>query len=196
MRLPTTIAHGEGSQVLPLAVGVGFRFRASGPFTLHAFQDGKKALFLGPLSTVSRQYLGRLPEDVDSLYVNCAADVQWSVEWWPNGASRECLDPTPLAIPVGMRRPLTDRDITRALIRQELSRHLEQQGAGSFEEEDDFEDDDPEAMVSPYEMVDMVDDGIPSDPELGETSGRDGGVSEDRREDRSSGVSGDEGGKD
>lgn len=69
-----------------------------------------------------------------------------------NERGHEILDPTPVAIPVGFKKPLSLEERMIRFIRSERVRaHLDQSGHETFEEADDFnvgEDFDP---VSPYE---------------------------------------------
>lgn len=69
-------------------------------------------------------------------------------------------DPTPVHIPGKSDAPLTLRDEMRRFIRDELSKQVrEESGAGTFEEEDDFEEDDPSAdLLSPYTVIELPDD--------------------------------------
>lgn len=70
----------------------------------------------------------------------------------------EELDHTPVEIPD--QRPLTLREEMQRYIRTELSRMAQVQEHGSFEDEDDFEEEDPDPdWTSPYEVHDMLPDG-------------------------------------
>lgn len=63
-------------------------------------------------------------------------------------------DTTPVEIP--FRRPLTLRQEMQRFIRAELSKQANEQGFATFEEEDDFEEDDPDAeFLTPYSVQDM-----------------------------------------
>lgn len=66
---------------------------------------------------------------------------------------KEMGDPTPIAPPVGMTRPLTTEERFRRIIRSEhLARIADAQGADTFEEAEDFDiDDDPVPPLTPYE---------------------------------------------
>lgn len=72
----------------------------------------------------------------------------------------EVLDKTPME--TTLVRPLTLREEMQRYIRYELSRQAEDMGLPSFEEEDDFDEEEPEPdMVSPYELHDMYEDAPP-----------------------------------
>lgn len=97
---------------------------------------------------------------------------------------RECqhelVDGKPLEPPTGLNRPLTIREQIQMALRQELSAQAEANGFGTFDEENDFEDDDGEAvMLSGLEVEEMVPeemqglDGDP-DPELDQVAAPEG----------------------
>lgn len=68
----------------------------------------------------------------------------------------EVLDPTPMEVPGELRRPPTLREQIQACIREEVSRAAQNMGGGSFEEEDDFEEDEVDLPLSGYELADDV----------------------------------------
>lgn len=71
---------------------------------------------------------------------------------------REPVDPTPLEVPTN-KRPPTLREQLQAYIRQQVSLTAQESGYDSFEDEDDFEDDENEGeWFSPYELSDMQPD--------------------------------------
>nr|QJB20079.1 MAG: hypothetical protein [Microvirus sp.] len=65
----------------------------------------------------------------------------------------EVPDPQPIAVNVKVKRLMNDSDRMRTIIRQELSRAAQEEGAESFEEADDFNVDDEYDPTSPYELV-------------------------------------------
>lgn len=72
---------------------------------------------------------------------------------------RETPDPTPLEIPEGHQRPLSLREDMQRFIRAEISRVAQETQHGSFDEEDDFDEDDAEPdILTPYEAVCMLDE--------------------------------------
>lgn len=73
----------------------------------------------------------------------------------------EIPDQTPVEVPLSFKKPLTLAEEVRRMVRNELSQVAENQGAETFEEADDFdvEDDDDLAFMSPYEILEMSDDG-------------------------------------
>lgn len=69
---------------------------------------------------------------------------------------QEVPDPTPIHIP-GADRPLTIREEMQRFIREEISRAaVVNDGAGSFEEEDDFSEDGGENdFLSQYSVIEL-----------------------------------------
>lgn len=100
---------------------------------------------------------------------------------------RELPDPTPVEVPVHLRRRDGLQDQIRRLIRTELSRQAAAQGMESFEEADDFEvDGEAEDFVTQYEMTEMQEERSMAAPEPKE-AGDDGegeGNGKPRRQNR------------
>lgn len=71
----------------------------------------------------------------------------------------ELLDPTPMAIPAGFKRPPTLAEQVRRLVRTSVSEWAANQGYETFEESEDFDVGDSDDPRSPYEEN--------FDPELG-----------------------------
>lgn len=68
----------------------------------------------------------------------------------------EPVDNTPVAIPTRLRLPQNRTEQMRHFIRQEMSRNAAESGHETFEEADDIEPDDEEAMpLTPYELRDL-----------------------------------------
>lgn len=66
-------------------------------------------------------------------------------------------DPTPVEVPLKLRRPLSLQDEIKRFVRSELSQRAEDEGYESFEESDDFDiDDDEGEFASPYEFQEMT----------------------------------------
>jgi len=64
----------------------------------------------------------------------------------------EHLDPTPIALPVGLDRPPSMAELVQRYVRTALSQHAADSGHETFEEADDFDvDDDPEIRTK-YEL--------------------------------------------
>lgn len=76
----------------------------------------------------------------------------------------EMLDTTPIEVP-GNSRPETMREMFQRFIREELSYHSQEAGAGTFEEEDDFDEpEDDIAFMSQYTVIEMAPEGpLPND---------------------------------
>lgn len=69
----------------------------------------------------------------------------------------EVPDPTPVELPVALRRVVDLRDEMMAFVRDHMSRLAEEQGDESFEESEDFDVDDDPAPMSPHEQADLED---------------------------------------
>lgn len=67
----------------------------------------------------------------------------------------EPVDNTPVGIPTRLRLPQSRTDQIRSFIRQELSNQALEQGHETFEEADDFEIDEEDSPLSPYELHDL-----------------------------------------
>lgn len=65
---------------------------------------------------------------------------------------KENPDPTPIEVPLHLRRPFSLQEEMRRMIREEMSRAAVSKGAESFEEADDFDVDDDEELKSEYEL--------------------------------------------
>lgn len=80
---------------------------------------------------------------------------------------REIPDSRPMAMPAGMRVPESLAETMRRLIRVEMSRQAVESGQESFEEADDFDVDDGEAlMATPYELLPVQEERGFREPEL------------------------------
>lgn len=72
-----------------------------------------------------------------------------------NERGHEVPDPTPMALPVGVKRPLSLREQIQRFVREELSAVSAQQGHETFEEADDFDiedEDDGHKFASKWEL--------------------------------------------
>lgn len=72
-----------------------------------------------------------------------------------NSMDFEPVDDTPVSIPTRLRLPQSRTDQIRAFIRAELSRSAMEDGHETFEEADDFEIDEEDFPMSPYELQDF-----------------------------------------
>lgn len=71
-----------------------------------------------------------------------------------NDAGQETLDPRPMEIPAGFKRPETTAEIIQRLVRREVSEAASAGGHETFEEASDFEVEDDEVLPdTPYEAV-------------------------------------------
>lgn len=86
---------------------------------------------------------------------------------------REVLNPEPMYLPINERPPTLLEQIKRVL-RTELSRNARNEGYESFEDADDFGEEDEEILRTPYEMSEMQEEfNIKSEPDIDEQSNPD-----------------------
>lgn len=67
----------------------------------------------------------------------------------------EVPDPTPVEVPLHLRRPASIQDDIKRMVREELSRAAADAGEETFEEADDFSVDDDPDPFSQYELSAM-----------------------------------------
>lgn len=71
----------------------------------------------------------------------------------------EYPDPTPVEVPIELKRPETTDERLRRIVRELISTKAVDNGLESFEESNDFEVDDSfdgDGLMSPYEVQEMV----------------------------------------
>lgn len=67
---------------------------------------------------------------------------------------REILDPTPVEMPVGMKRPESLQQMIQRLVRAQISQQAQQQGFESFEDANDFDiDEEDDLPLTVYEEM-------------------------------------------
>ncbi len=79
---------------------------------------------------------------------------------------REVPDPTPIEAPIGMEIPPTMRELVQEYVEGAMSRAAAESQMGTFEEEDDFDEDDEGLLdLSGFEVhhYDMVDESPEAD---------------------------------
>ena len=149
----------KGPKLSKACPGAKIKIMASGPFTCYAMDKGKRTLILGPLSYNARNLNAQLPWDIDQVYVKCEKSTEWTLEWSRQPFPKSIPDKTPIEIGI-VDQPLSIHEEMRRFIREEVSRNAQEHGQTSFEEEDDFDIEDPDEIYSPYEMSDMQEDYI------------------------------------
>ncbi|MEM2002482.1 MAG: hypothetical protein QXT77_07555, partial [Candidatus Methanomethylicaceae archaeon] len=65
----------------------------------------------------------------------------------------EALDPTPVVVPAGFKRPETLAEQVQRLVRTHISRQAEEAGFETFEDAEDFDVDDDFDPSTPYEEI-------------------------------------------
>lgn len=82
-------------------------------------------------------------------------------------SAKERVDPTPVEVPI--QQPPTLKEMVRSIVRTEVSRAAYEQGFDTFEEHDDFEEEDPDPdFTSRYEVVEMEEEDIQPPPKAAE----------------------------
>jgi hypothetical protein len=79
-----------------------------------------------------------------------------------DSSGREVLNPVPMEIPLGFRRPLSLQDQIKRILRQEVSLHAMSQGMETFDESDDFEVDDSGFDLEPSSKYELMEDEVPT----------------------------------
>lgn len=76
---------------------------------------------------------------------------------------RELPDDTPVAIPLGAKRPESLTEMMRRMIREDMSRAALDSGAESFDEANDFDVEEPDAelFATEYEVMDVDGEVLP-----------------------------------
>jgi len=141
----------KGSKEISCVAGATITIRSSGQFCAYAMERKKRTLILGPINSNQRVLRYKLPPDIDTVFVKAEKSTEWTLDWSYYDHA-ENLDNTPVEMPIGYHLPETLADQMRRFIREEVSAARDDD-QGSFEDEDDFEDDDPQ--LSPYELTDM-----------------------------------------
>ncbi len=141
----------KGSKELSIHTGATITIRSSGTFCAFAIEGKERTIILGPVSSIARTLRYKLPDDIGKIFVKTEKSTEWTCEWEYNNRS-EVLDNTPVEMPVGYNHPESLADQMRRFIRDEVSAARETD-QGSFEEEDDFYED--EETLTQYEMTDM-----------------------------------------
>lgn len=94
------------------------------------------------------------------IEVVCADSITWSIAPVRVPVSRERPDPVPFA--VTEVKPLTLKEEMQRFIRSQMAAALAPSGeVESFEEANDFDVDDDVDLMSPYEVLDMINEGTP-----------------------------------
>lgn len=141
--------------VYDIPKGAAVVCRCDAPFTVYEVieDDGSLArrVPLGPDNVHDRVWRGSFPMDA-TVVVLIPEGSNLAVEITPRRGETDPVDSRPVEWPAGLKAPLSLEDRMRRLIRTELSRVAAEQDAGTFEEEDDFEDDDEAFPSSPYEL--------------------------------------------
>lgn len=125
--------------------GFFFMFEASAPCTL------KVGDALQPVN-FGRFQCELLPGQ--TVQVLAYADVHW-IARWRKTRRVEFPDPTPVSIAVPMSMPSNPLVDMQRLVREEVSRMARERGAGSLQEENDFEDDEDDVPRSGFEIPEL-----------------------------------------
>ncbi len=81
---------------------------------------------------------------------------------------KEIPNPIPVALPIGYEAPPTMEDMIRMYVRHEVSQAASDQGLGTFEEEDDFSEDEQNPL--PFPDYDVNEYDMENDPDMPETA--------------------------
>ena len=150
-----------GTKVIPVTGPGRVGIRSDGEFVVYGVLGDERVCILGPKSKEARVARFDLDEQI-SPEVVCEDGVAWTLDVQSRSRA-EVLDNTPMEIPVDVEPP-SIRDEMREYIRTIISQNAEENGAGSFEEEDDFDIPDEFDPVSPYEVREMVEEYVAESP--------------------------------
>ncbi len=76
----------------------------------------------------------------------------------PRDYHKEYLDPTPIEIPVGFQKAEPLRDSIKRMVKEEFSVAAERSDMETFEEADDFENEEEDEFLTPYTVMEMTDE--------------------------------------
>ncbi len=141
----------KGSLEITVQAGSTITIKSSGQFCAYGVEKKKRSLILGPININQRILRYKLPPEISTVYVKTEKSTEWTLEAEYYNRS-EVLDNTPIEIPVGYELPESLADQMRRFIREEVSAARDED-QGSFEDEDDFEDDEP--LLTNFELTDM-----------------------------------------
>ena len=141
----------KGSKEIKCHPGAKITVRSSGQFCAYGMENNKRSLILGPMNVNARILAYKLPTEVGTVYIKTEKSTEWTLEWTFISRS-EKLDATPVEMPIGYQQPESLADQMRRFIRTEVS-NQRAENMGSFEEEDDFSDD--EEPLTNYETTEM-----------------------------------------
>jgi hypothetical protein len=146
----------QGTQITKMPPRSRVKVKAGGPLTIYGLDNDSNRI-----SVINAGVMGNINFVQDSkakgIEIQAPKSTTWQLEYQTPDMFQEHLDPEPIAIPIGKGELSTDQKI-KEMVRIEMSKAAEASGYESFEEANDFEDDDDEDMLSGYEVMDMQED--------------------------------------
>lgn len=145
----------KGSYRLPLPSHGSLRIDSDGPFTAYWLNaDGERYGIAGPEGASSRRLVCPIPPIAAELEISAKPSVM-TVCKVIDHSSKEANDPTPMEVPLSLLDAPTLEDQVRSLVYQVSAEIRGKAEIETFEEANDFGDDDGEELdfFSKYEVM-------------------------------------------
>lgn len=149
--------------------GDTFKLESDQAVTMFGLIKGQREHIFA-IPTTARRGVVVIPALVTQVEVKTPKSTNYTVVITPSNDGREYLDDTPIELGLDANRPPSLHEEMRRFITEEVSRQAESTGHSSFEEEDDFTDDE-ENFITPYTLTEMQDEAPleeqpPSEPKV------------------------------
>ena len=104
------------------------------------------------MKAFSDQFNGKIPKKVKAVKYNKTKQFLKDKDGKLDKKGAEVLDPTPMELPVGFRRPTTDiQEVIATQLKEAMTQQALNNGQETFEEANDFSFDDEDTINSPWE---------------------------------------------
>lgn len=149
----------NGKKVIEVGKGSRVKVVADGSFVAYALEGEHVKSLLGPFNNNVWMINTVVPEWCESIEIRPKnKDTNYEVEFTRVKERHEKPDTRPMEIPLDACRPQTMEELVKKYVAVTLSAQMEDQGHETFEESNDFDIDEDDDFVSPYEIVEMIDE--------------------------------------